>query len=181
MQHYCFVFPENVLKIMKITASLSLFRRHPLPMCLISKKKYLSEMENASDIFNSPPSGSELSRVHHVYDTMAESINALERRVDEGYLETKKAIGDLRAGLEERRALVVRGEIKEATSEFSVVSSEGELRWSWYTDGSAGRVQNSEITRYGVGGYFGYGSELNFSLPAPFSTSSMHNVLNNEN
>ena len=93
MQHYCFVFPENVLKIMKITASLSLFRRHPLPMCLISKKKYLSEMENASDIFNSPPSGSELSRVHHVYDTMAESINALERRVDEGYLETKKAIG----------------------------------------------------------------------------------------
>ena len=105
----------------------------------------------------------------------------MERRVDEGYLETKKAIGDLRAGLEERRALVVRGEIKEVTSEFSVVSSEGELRWSWYTDGSDGKVQNSEITRYGVGGYFGYGSELNFSLPAPFSTSSMHNALNNEN
>ena len=45
----------------------------------------------ASDVFASPPKGTELQKINHFYDTVTECVNHLEQKMDENYSSCKKA------------------------------------------------------------------------------------------
>ena len=127
----------------------------------------------ASDVFASPPKGTELQKINHFYDTVTECVNHLEQKMDESYSSCKKALADLREAIDSRRSLSIRGEINEKAYDVNVVSSSGQLRWAWYTDGSSGTISQGSAVRYGIGGFFGFNNPMNFGLAAPLATSSM--------
>ena len=90
-----------------------------------------SGASRASDIFSSPPRGTELQKINHFYDTIMECINHLEHKMDENYSICKKALTDVRESVNERRSFAIRGEVHEKTYDVNVVSCSGELRWAW--------------------------------------------------
>ena len=111
----------------------------------------MSSSPRASDVFASPPRGNELQKINQFYDTVVECVNHLEQKMDENYSSCKKALADVREAIDDRRSMAIRGEVHEKMYDVNVVSSAGELRWAWYTDGSSGSIDQGNTIRYGVG------------------------------
>lgn len=91
----------------------------------------MNNSARASDVFASPPRGTELQKINHFYDTVVECVNHLENKMDESYSDCKKALADIREAIDEKRSLAIRGDVHDKTYDVNVVSSAGELRWAW--------------------------------------------------
>lgn len=89
----------------------------------------MSTAGRASDIFSSPPRGTELQKINQFYDTVTECLDHLERKIDENHSSCKRALADVREALDDRRSLAIRGQVHDSTYDVNVISSEGELRW----------------------------------------------------
>ena len=128
----------------------------------------------ASDIFNSPPKGTNLSKVNADYDIILENLDALAVRAESAFGSIMSGIDEVRESVNERRSLVIRGEVVDETYGLNISPEEGHFRWIWFTDGSSGKLPEGDTIRFGIGAYFGWEHPLNFGVPAKLSCSSMY-------
>ena len=128
----------------------------------------------ASDIFNSPPRGSNLSKVNADYDSILENLNSLAATAEAAFSSIMAGIGEVREAVNERRSLVIRGEVADETYGPNISPEEGNFRWIWFTDGSSGKLPEGDTIRFGIGAFFGWEHPLNFGLPANLNCSSMY-------
>lgn len=128
----------------------------------------------ASDIFNSPPKGTNLCKINADYDCILENLNALAASAETAFSSIMSGIDEVRQAVNERRSLVIRGEVTDETYGLNVSPEEGNLRWIWFTDGSSGKLPDGDTLRFGIGAYFGWEHPLNFGVPANLSCSSMY-------
>ena len=128
----------------------------------------------ASSIFNSPPKGTNLDKVNADYDCILENLNSLADRAETAFKSIMTGIDEVREAVNERRSLVIRGEVEDETHGLNITPEEGNFRWVWFTDGSSGKLPEGDTIRFGIGGYFGWEHPLNFGIPANINCSSMY-------
>ena len=128
----------------------------------------------ASAVFNSPPRGTNLNKVNADYDSILENLNALAEKAESAFKSIMSGIDDVRESVQERRSLVVRGEVVDETYGLNITPEQGHFRWIWFTDGSSGKLPEGDTIRFGIGGYFGWEHPLNFGVPANLRCSSMY-------
>ena len=102
----------------------------------------------ASDIFNSPPKGTNLCKINADYDCILENLNALAASAETAFSSIMSGIDEVRQAVNERRSLVIRGEVTDETYGLNVSPEEGNLRWIWFTDGSSGKLPDGDTLRF---------------------------------
>lgn len=111
-----------------------------------------------SDIFADPPSPPNQrarANINESYDSILETIAAIETTMNQFHAQMRAMLDDARKAVEERQRLVIRGDIREANYQLTIISIDGIFSWRWYTDGSSGRLPQGDQIRFGIGGFFG--------------------------
>ena len=114
----------------------------------------------ASAIFSSPPRGTALDKVNVDYDCILESLSVLEEKAESALAGIRLGIEEVREACNQRRSLLIRGEVQDESYGLTLIPDQGEFRWLWFTDGSSGKLPEGDTTRYGLGAYFGWQTEL---------------------
>ena len=88
----------------------------------------------ASDIFKSPPRGTNLDKINADYDIIMENLNALALKAESAFNTIMAGIDEVRESVKERRSLVIRGDVADETYGLNIIPEEGHFRWVWFTD-----------------------------------------------
>ena len=85
----------------------------------------------ASSIFTSPPKGTGLDKVNADYDCILDSLKVLEEKAECAFNSIRSGIEEVREACNERRSLLIRGEVQDESFGLNLMPDQGEFRWLW--------------------------------------------------